>query len=150
LGPPVNGRKPVTSPPLGYERGFAPIQIGVEDYPDWLGAAIRRAEILLQDYLKPLGLRQVQAAERLGISHNRLNENRCTCFVPDTQVLSGFGDLRASNREWLCRTASRTPSMVTQHSPLTRERIFESGSMRLRMIATKIRTRQRSGMNPAC
>ena len=31
-------------------------------------------EILLEEYLKPLGLGQVQAAERLGISLNRLNE----------------------------------------------------------------------------
>ena len=116
--------------------------------PDWLGPAIPPGEILLEEYLKPLGLGQVQAAERLGISLNRLNEIvlgkrgitadtalrlsrllktspqlwmrlqadwdlhqamqrekregvveiRCTCFVPDTQVLSGFGDLRASDR----------------------------------------------------
>jgi addiction module HigA family antidote len=42
--------------------------------PDWLGPAIRPGEILLEEYLKPLGLGQVQAAERLGISFNRLNE----------------------------------------------------------------------------
>ena len=35
--------------------------------PDWLGPAIPPGEILLEEYLKPLGLRQVQAAERLGI-----------------------------------------------------------------------------------
>ena len=41
---------------------------------DWLGPAISPGEILLEEYLKPLGLGQVQAAERLGISLNRLNE----------------------------------------------------------------------------
>ena len=29
---------------------------------------------MLEEFLKPLGLQQVQAAERLGISANRLNE----------------------------------------------------------------------------
>ena len=42
--------------------------------PDWLGPAIPPGEILIEEYLKPLGLGQVQAAERLGISLNRLNE----------------------------------------------------------------------------
>ena len=41
---------------------------------NWLGPAIPPGEILLEEYLKPLGLGQVQAAERLGISLNRLNE----------------------------------------------------------------------------
>ena len=40
---------------------------------DWLGPAIPPGEILLEEYLKPLGLGQVQAAARLGISLNRLN-----------------------------------------------------------------------------
>jgi len=30
--------------------------------------------MLLEEFLKPLGLRQAEAAERLGISANRLNE----------------------------------------------------------------------------
>jgi|TARA_B100002003_G_scaffold151963_1_gene140831 addiction module HigA family antidote len=30
--------------------------------------------MLLEEFLKPLGLRQAEAAERLGISLNRLNE----------------------------------------------------------------------------
>ena len=42
--------------------------------PDWLGPAISPGEILLEEYLKPLGLGQVEAARRLGISLNRLNE----------------------------------------------------------------------------
>jgi addiction module HigA family antidote len=42
--------------------------------PNWLGPAIPPGEILLEEYLKPLGLGQVQAAQRLRISLNRLNE----------------------------------------------------------------------------
>ena len=42
--------------------------------PDWLGPAIAPGEILLEEYLKPLGLGQVEAARRLDISLNRLNE----------------------------------------------------------------------------
>ena len=39
-----------------------------------LGPAIHPGEILLEEYLKPMGLGQVEAARRLGISLNRLNE----------------------------------------------------------------------------
>src|SRR5262247_675459 len=42
--------------------------------PEWLGPAIPPGEILLEEYLKPLGLGQLEAAKRLGISLNRLNE----------------------------------------------------------------------------
>ena len=42
--------------------------------PDWLGPAIPPGEILLEEYLKPLGLGQLEAAQRLEISLNRLNE----------------------------------------------------------------------------
>ncbi len=42
--------------------------------PDWLGPAIPPGEMLLEEFLKPLGLGQVEAARRLGISLNRLNE----------------------------------------------------------------------------
>jgi addiction module HigA family antidote len=42
--------------------------------PDWLGPAIPPGEILLEEFLKPLGLGQVEAARRLEISLNRLNE----------------------------------------------------------------------------
>jgi addiction module HigA family antidote len=42
--------------------------------PDWLGPAIRPGEMLLEEFLKPLGLGQVEAARRLGVSLNRLNE----------------------------------------------------------------------------
>src|SRR3989441_6054874 len=42
--------------------------------PKWLGPAIPPGEILLEEYLKPLGFGQLAAAKRLGISLNRLNE----------------------------------------------------------------------------
>jgi addiction module HigA family antidote len=42
--------------------------------PSWPGPAISPGEILIEEYLKPLGIGQVQAARRLGISLNRLNE----------------------------------------------------------------------------
>jgi addiction module HigA family antidote len=42
--------------------------------PSWLGPAISPGELLLEEYLKPLGVGQLEAALRLGISLNRLNE----------------------------------------------------------------------------
>src|SRR6266567_559396 len=42
--------------------------------PNWLGPAIPPGEILLEEYLKPLGVGQLEAAKRLGISLSRLNE----------------------------------------------------------------------------
>jgi antitoxin HigA-1 len=42
--------------------------------PNWLGPPIPPGEMLLEEFLKPLGLGQVEAARRLGISLNRLNE----------------------------------------------------------------------------
>jgi antitoxin HigA-1 len=41
---------------------------------NWLGPAIPPGEILLEEFLKPMGLGQVEAARLLGISLNRLNE----------------------------------------------------------------------------
>jgi addiction module HigA family antidote len=40
----------------------------------WLGPAIPPGEMLLEEFLESLGLGQVEAARRLGISLNRLNE----------------------------------------------------------------------------
>lgn len=42
--------------------------------PNWFGPAIPPGELLLEEYLKPMGLGQMEAARRLGISLNRLNE----------------------------------------------------------------------------
>src|SRR5205085_4574882 len=42
--------------------------------PNWLGPAIPPGEILLEEYLKPHGVGQLEAAKRLGVSLNRLNE----------------------------------------------------------------------------
>jgi addiction module HigA family antidote len=39
-----------------------------------LGPAIHPGEMLLEEFLKPLGLAQIEAAGQLGISANRLNE----------------------------------------------------------------------------
>ena len=41
---------------------------------NWMGPAISPGEMLLREFLEPLGLRQTEAAQRLGISANRLNE----------------------------------------------------------------------------
>lgn len=42
--------------------------------PNWLGPAIPPGEILLEEFLRPLDIGQVDAARQLGISLNRLNE----------------------------------------------------------------------------
>ena len=42
--------------------------------PNWMGPAIPPGEILLEDFLKPLNIGQVEAARRLVVSLNRLNE----------------------------------------------------------------------------
>lgn len=41
---------------------------------NWLGPAIHPGELLLEEYLKPMGVGQVEAAKALGVSLNRLNE----------------------------------------------------------------------------
>lgn len=40
----------------------------------WLGPAIHPGEMLREEYLKPLGVGQVEAARQLGVSLNWLNE----------------------------------------------------------------------------
>lgn len=40
----------------------------------WFGPAISPGEMLLEEFLKPMGIGQVTAAKKLGISLNRLNE----------------------------------------------------------------------------
>ena len=42
--------------------------------PKWLGPEVHPGEMLLEEFLKPMGLGQTEAARRLGISLNRLNE----------------------------------------------------------------------------
>ena len=42
--------------------------------PAALGPAVHPGEMLLKEFLKPLGLTQVEAARQLGITLNRLNE----------------------------------------------------------------------------
>lgn len=42
--------------------------------PGWPGPAVSPGEMLLEEFLKPLGIGRAEAAKRLGISTNRLNE----------------------------------------------------------------------------
>jgi addiction module HigA family antidote len=42
--------------------------------PAWLGPAIHPGEILIEEFLRPLSLTQVDAARQLGLSVNRVNE----------------------------------------------------------------------------
>ena len=42
--------------------------------PNWPGPAIHPGEMLLEEFLKPMGVPQAEAAKRLGISVNRLHE----------------------------------------------------------------------------
>ena len=42
--------------------------------PSWLGPPIPPGEMLLEEFIKPLGLRQADAAKELGVSVNRLGE----------------------------------------------------------------------------
>jgi addiction module HigA family antidote len=42
--------------------------------PSWLGPPVSPGEMLLEEFLKPMGLGQTEAARLLGISLNRLNE----------------------------------------------------------------------------
>ena len=47
--------------------------------PAWLGPAVHPGEMLLEEFIKPLGWTQVEAARRLGVSVNRLNERVLGC-----------------------------------------------------------------------
>ena len=42
--------------------------------PNWPGPAVSPGEMLLEEFLKPLGLDRAEAARRMGISATRLNE----------------------------------------------------------------------------
>ena len=42
--------------------------------PSWRGPTIPPGEMLLEEFIKPLGLSQTDAAKELGVSVNRLNE----------------------------------------------------------------------------
>lgn len=42
--------------------------------PNWPGPAVSPGEMLLEEFLKPLGLDRAEAARRMGISTTRLNE----------------------------------------------------------------------------
>lgn len=59
---------------------------------NWLGPAIPPGEILIEEFLKPLGMGQVVAARRLGVSLNRLNE-----VVLGKRAISADTALRLAN-----------------------------------------------------
>ena len=42
--------------------------------PNWFGPMVSPGEMLLEEFLKPMGLAQGIAAKKLGVSLNRLNE----------------------------------------------------------------------------
>jgi antitoxin HigA-1 len=42
--------------------------------PNWPGSAVAPGEMPLEEFLKPMGLGQVEAARRLGTSLNRLDD----------------------------------------------------------------------------
>ncbi len=44
--------------------------------PGWSGPTVSPREMLLEEFLEPLGLQQVEAAKRLGISANRESSQR--------------------------------------------------------------------------
>ena len=68
----------------------------------WTGPVVPPGEMLLEEFLKPLGLPQADAVQQLGISANRLNEvvlgkRRIT---PDT-ALRLAGLLKTSSQFWM-------------------------------------------------
>lgn len=70
--------------------------------PSWAGPAISPGEMLLHEFLEPLGLRQSEVAQRLGVSANRLNEvvRGKRRITPDTAIrLSRF--LATSPEFWI-------------------------------------------------
>ena len=70
--------------------------------PDWPGPAVSPGEMLLEEFLKFLGIGRAEAAERLGISTNRLNEvvrGRCRITVDTALRLSRL--LKTSPQFWM-------------------------------------------------
>ena len=66
--------------------------------PNWLGPAIAPGEILLEEFLKPMQLGQVEAARRLEISLNRINE-----------IVSGKRSITADTALRLARLLKTSP-----------------------------------------
>lgn len=68
--------------------------------PTRLGPAVHPGEMLLEEFLKPLGWTQVEAAGRLGVSVNRLNE-----------LILGKRGVTADTALRLARCFSTTPQL---------------------------------------
>src|SRR5437868_14239683 len=84
--------------------------------PDWFGPAIPPGEILAEEYLKPLGLGQLETARRLGISLNRLNEIVLgkRAISADTALRLGRF-LRTSPQRWMRFQADWELHQALQH-----------------------------------
>ena len=70
--------------------------------PSWAGPAVAPGEMLLREFLEPLGLRQAEAARRLGLSTNRLNDvvlGKCRVTADTALRLSRF--LKTSPQFWM-------------------------------------------------
>jgi addiction module HigA family antidote len=66
----------------------------------WLGPVIHPGEMLLEEYLKPLGVGQVEAARKLGVSLNRLNE-----------IVLGKRGITADTVPWRARFLKTSPQL---------------------------------------
>ena len=66
--------------------------------PNWHGPSIPPGEMLLEEFIKPLGLRQADVAKELGVSVNRLNEsvNRLNEVVRGKRRITADTALRLS------------------------------------------------------
>ena len=70
--------------------------------PNWPGPAVSPGEMLLEEFLKPLGLDRAEAARRMGISTTRLNEvvtGKCRVTVDTALRLSPL--LKTSPQFWM-------------------------------------------------
>jgi antitoxin HigA-1 len=65
----------------------------------WLGPAIHPGELLLEEYLKPLGVGQVEAAEQLGVSLNELGLGKRGVTADTALRLGRF--LKTSPQLWM-------------------------------------------------
>ena len=68
---------------------------------NWRGPAIHPGEMLLEEYLKPLGIGQVEAARELGVPLNRLNE-----------IVRGTRGITADTALRLARFLKTSPAVV--------------------------------------
>lgn len=101
----------------------------VTRHPDWSGPAISPGEMLLEEFLKPLGLNQAEAAQRLGISANRLNEVVLAKRRITADTARRFSRLFGTSPQFWMRLQSdwdlassdgARPNRVVEHEPRAR------------------------------